>query len=162
MRTLNRRHRRTAETPELDVAAFMNLMIVLVPVLLLSLVFTHTTVIDLDFPAAGGSGQPDPDVVNLEIRILPDALVVADGNGIIRRLPAAAGGAQDYAGLSAILKQVKQRLPTKRDATILLTPQTDYQTLVFVMDRVRGYPAIIDGQPVQAELFPNVSLGDAS
>ena len=36
---------------ELDITAFMNLMIVLVPVLLLSMVFTHTTVIDLNFPS---------------------------------------------------------------------------------------------------------------
>ncbi len=52
MQRVKTRFYRHREEAELEVTPFMNLMVVLVPVLLLSLVFTHTTVIDLDFPAA--------------------------------------------------------------------------------------------------------------
>lgn len=51
-----KRGKRSMEPSELDVTPFMNLMIVLVPVLLLSLVFTHTAVIELDFPASNSGG----------------------------------------------------------------------------------------------------------
>ena len=158
---MNRLHRRSTETPELDVTAFMNLMIVLVPVLLMSLVFTHTTVIDLDFPGGGKSGKIDPKTVHLEIQILPDALVIADGRSVIKRLPVLADGRQDFDHLSLVLQEIKRRVPEKRDATILLTPKTAYQTLVSVMDKVRSYPTVVGGSEVNAELFPDVSLGDA-
>ncbi len=36
--------------PDLDITPFMNLMIVLVPVLLLNMVFAHTSVLELNFP----------------------------------------------------------------------------------------------------------------
>jgi len=38
------------EEAELDITSFMNLMIILVPVLLLSMVFARTTVLDLKLP----------------------------------------------------------------------------------------------------------------
>jgi len=62
-----KRHRtRSREAAELDVTPFMNLMIVLVPVLLLSMVFTHTTVIELNFPTGEGSEAAfDPEAVHL-------------------------------------------------------------------------------------------------
>ena len=64
MKRARERMIRHNEAAELDVTPFMNLMIVLVPVLLLSMVFTHTTVIDLNFPsgenAAGGFDPPPP------------------------------------------------------------------------------------------------------
>lgn len=158
---MNRRTRKIEETPELDVTAFMNLMIVLVPVLLLSLVFTHTASIDLDFPSGAQGAAIDPNTVHLEIRILPDALVVADGHSVIKRLPVLADGDQDFDNLSLVLQEIKRRIPTKRDATILLTPKTAYQTLVSVMDKVRSYPSVVHGATVNASLFPDVSLGDA-
>ena len=73
----------------------MNLMIVLVPVLLLSLVFTHTTVIELDFPAA--SSEISPEVLHLEDSILSDELVIADNRGVVKRLPLI-DGEHDFLG----------------------------------------------------------------
>jgi biopolymer transport protein ExbD len=152
------RHRDLTEPAELEVTPFMNLMIVLVPVLLLSLVFTHTAVIELNFPASDTTGEMDPDSVQLEIRIATDALVVADGRSIIRAIPVLADGTHDYIRLSETLTEVKRRLPAKRDATILLAAATDYQTLVFVMDRTRAHRPGLSTQAL--ELFPDISLGD--
>ena len=136
----------------------MNLMIVLVPVLLLSLVFTHTTVIELDFPEAtsGTTGE----VQHLEISILKDELVIADQRGVVRRLPKV-DGEHDFAGLNAAMLSVKQQMPNKRDALILLEPDTDYQALVFVMDNIRYYQPDVGESPDLIELFPDMSLGDA-
>ncbi|HBF93454.1 MAG TPA: biopolymer transporter ExbD, partial [Marinobacter adhaerens] len=47
---MRRRHRRLSISPELDITAFLNLMIVLVPVLLLGMVFSQVRMIELNFP----------------------------------------------------------------------------------------------------------------
>ena len=153
-----RQRRQEVEVPELNVTPFMNLMIVLVPVLLLSLVFTHTTVIELDFPSGENAGQQTQDL-HLEVRILQDELVVADQRGVLKRLPKVAGQ-HDFIGLNQTMQAVKQRMPDKRNATILLEPDTDYQALVFTMDSIRAYETQLDGSLVVAELFPDLSLGD--
>lgn len=147
----SRRRSKEVEIPELNVTPFMNLMIVLVPVLLLSLVFTHTTVIELDFPAANTEASGD-EQQHLEISILKDELVVADHRGVLKRLPKI-DGEYDFEGLNQMMVSAKQQMPNKTDALILLQPDTDYQALVFVMDVVRAQETL--------ELFPNMSLGDA-
>ena len=78
-RIKHRKHKHQ-DAADLDVTPFMNLMIVLVPVLLLSMVFTHTTVIDLNFPTGEGAADSfDPDAVHLEVVVRDNTLVVADG-----------------------------------------------------------------------------------
>jgi len=104
------RERREHNT-DLDVTPFMNLMIVLVPVLLLSMVFTHTAVIDLDFPAGGADPNKvlDPDKLQLEVRVYDNQLVVADARGgVIRRLKKK-GGVHDFEGLSNVMQEIKRR-----------------------------------------------------
>jgi hypothetical protein len=56
---------------------------------------------------------------------------------------------------------VKTRFPDKTDASILLEPNTAYDTLVQVMDRVRVFETGEGANTVQAELFPDISIGDA-
>ena len=159
-RVRRRRHKHT-EAADLDVTPFMNLMIVLVPVLLLSMVFTHTTVIDLNFPSGDATGEFDPDAVHLEVAVYADKLVVADGRGgAIKTLPVRADGEHDYEGLSLVMQELKRRMPEKQDITLLLQEDTGYQTLVSVMDKVRSYPTVQATSVVQAELFPVISLGD--
>jgi biopolymer transport protein ExbD len=161
MERARQRCHRHREAAELDVTAFMNLMIVLVPVLLLSLVFTHTSVIDLDFPAGESAAEIDPNVVHLEVVIRADGLVVADGRGgPIKTLPNV-DGRHDFASLSQVMQELKRRMPEKRDIAILLERDTDYQTLVTVMDHVRSYRTVQSLSVVNAELFPVISLGDA-
>ena len=160
-RVRHRKHKHR-EAADLDVTPFMNLMIVLVPVLLLSMVFTHTTVIDLNFPS-GESAEAafDPDQVHLEVLVKHDRLEVADGRGgTIKAIPKL-DGEHDYAQLSLVMQEVKRRMPDKRDITVLLLEDTSYQTLVTVMDKVRSYPTVSQLEVVQAELFPVISLGDA-
>jgi biopolymer transport protein ExbD len=150
-------HRKEAE---LEVTPFMNMMMLLVCALLASVVFTKITVIDLDFPAGNGSGEVDPEQVHLEVIVRDDQLVVADGRGgAIKTLPLV-DGAQDLKGLSLVMQELKRRMPEKRDIVILLDSDTNYQTLVSVMDRVRSYSTVVAMEVVEAELFPVISLGD--
>lgn len=162
MDRVRKRIKKHHEAADLDVTPFMNLMIVLVPVLLLSMVFTHTTVIDLNFPAGdAAAGELDPEAVHLEVTVTDGALVVADGRGgTIEAIPAVEG-VHDYARLSQVMQELKRRMPEKEDIMVLLEEETPYQTLVSVMDTVRSYPAVQHMEVVQAELFPVISLGDA-
>jgi biopolymer transport protein ExbD len=161
MDRINKRRQKHTEAADLDVTPFMNLMIVLVPVLLLSMVFTHTTVIDLNFPTGdAAAGEFDPESIHLEVAVYADQLVVADGRGgVIKTLPRLDSG-HDFESLSTVMQELKRRMPDKEDITVLLEPQTDYQTLVAIMDRVRSYPTVQMMEVVQAELFPVISLGD--
>ena len=161
MDRIRKKRQKHTEAADLDVTPFMNLMIVLVPVLLLSMVFTHTTVIDLNFPTAdGASGEFDPDAVHLEVVVYSDRLEVADGRGgVIKRLPKV-DGEHNYGELSLVMQELKRRMPEKQEITVLLQEHTDYQTMVTVMDKVRSYPAVQAMDVVQAELFPVISLGD--
>jgi biopolymer transport protein ExbD len=160
-RIKHRKHKHQ-DAADLDVTPFMNLMIVLVPVLLLSMVFTHTTVIDLNFPTGEGASDAfDPDTVHLEVVVKGDNLVVADGRGgTIKTIPKV-DGTYDFEQLSLVMQELKRRMPEKQDITVLLAQETDYQTLVTIMDKVRSYPTVQNLEVVNAELFPVISLGDA-
>jgi hypothetical protein len=67
----------------------------------------------------------------------------------------------DFVGLTDYLKFVKSRYPDKTEATILLEEDISYDTLVQVMDRTRILEVNAGLSTVQAELFPDVSIGDA-
>ena len=153
---------RNKQQEELNITAFMNLMVVLVPFLLMTAVFTHMSILDLNLPSLGDS-KPSKDKPGFELRVIirKDALLLSDNKGgLIRRIPAVNKN-HDYKILSATLKQVKSRFPDKTNATILAERDTEYDTLVQVMDAVRAYAAFIEGEVVQAELFPDISIGDA-
>jgi biopolymer transport protein ExbD len=160
MRRLKNRRIAHHKDADINVTPFMNLMMVLVAALLLSTVFNKITVIDLDFPAGNGTGAVDPEQVHLEVIVRDDGLVVADGQGgTIKTLPTISG-VQDLAGLSMVMRELKRRVPEKRDIMILLDSDTPYQDVVSVMDSVRSYSTVQAMSVVEAELFPVISLGD--
>jgi biopolymer transport protein ExbD len=154
---------RHKEQEEMNITAFMNLMVVLVPFLLITAVFTHLSIIELHLPSLGDSSQnkKDKPEFNLQVTIRNDALVLSDTQGGLIRKIDKTGKTFDYKLLNATLQQVKARFPDKTNATILAEPNTEYDTLVQVMDAVRMYNALVDGKIVQAELFPDISIGDA-
>lgn len=157
------RVRRLHKQPaHLEITAFINLIVVLVPFLLSTAVFTRLAVLDLKLPAqSSGVEQLKPDNLQLEVVIRPDSLEVGDRiGGLIQRIPNA-GPAHDVNALSALMVQIKARFPDKIDATVLAEPNTSYDTLVQVMDAVRGTVTAVGPKVVRAELFPNISIGDA-
>lgn len=156
-----RRHRRK-EAQDLNITAFMNLMVVLVPFLLITAVFSRLTILQLNLPSASAAPAEDiQQTLNLEVIVRASDIVVADrGTGVLRTLPDI-DGAHDLEGLSEFLQTIKSRYPQKTDATVLLMPDTAYDIVVQVMDAVRAYTTELEGKPAQAELFPDISIGDA-
>jgi len=159
---MRRKHRRLQKDADLDITAFMNLMIVLVPVLLLNMVFVHTRVLQLDFPQLDQAlQQAGEENLQLQVMILEDRLVVADNQGGVIKQIMDEENQHDYEALGQVMRQIKARLPDKRDITIMARTDTAYQTLVTVMDRVRAYDTVVAGSVVKAELFPEISIADA-
>jgi biopolymer transport protein ExbD len=161
---MKRRWRRTSrkEAAELNITAFMNLMVILVPFLLITAVFSRITVLELNLPAASTSDEKPKQTLQLEITIRRDALEVGDrGRGLIKTLPNTDEG-YALAQLSELLKQIKARSPDTVNATVLLEPDIAYDALVQVMDTVRLFQVVEDGELVNAELFPEIAIGDAT
>ena len=157
---LNRR-RQMQETPDINITAFMNLMVILVPFLLITAVFTRITVLELNLPAAAEQENIQEPLFDLEIIVRDNSIAVGDRQGgLLKRLPMV-DGEYDYEQLSLLLRQIKARFPDKLDATLLLESDTPYDILVQVMDRVRVVQFVEAGSVQSAELFPEISIGDA-
>ena len=155
--------RRNVETAELNITAFMNLMVILVPFLLITAVFSRLAILELHLP--GSSTEPAEQqelVFQLEVIVREGRLEVGDRNvGALGIYPNNADG-YDYEALTTKLSEIKKRYPQKTDASILLESDIAYDTLVQVMDRVRLEETIAeDGQIVRNDLFPDISIGDA-
>lgn len=164
---MRRLAKRNGEDADVDVTAFINLVVVLVPVLLMGMVLSHITVLDLKLPdiPAASSEQIEPPA-QLELVIRPDYFDINYPAGIrLKRIEKTAAGKYDFENLAIYLQEIKRQLGDKgiqkRDIYLLSEKNTDYQTLVAVMDTVRSYRAVIATSVVNAELFPEVSLGDA-
>ena len=158
---MRRKHRRLGNEADLDITAFMNLMIVLVPILLINMIFAHTSVLELNFPNQNNAQSMDDELFQLQVIITPDKLLVADNKGGLIKQIDSKEKAYDFETLGQVMKELKSRVPEKQDITVMAMKQTSYQTLVSVMDKVRSYPAVVAGSVVHAELFPEISIADA-
>jgi biopolymer transport protein ExbD len=146
---------------ELDITAFMNLIVVLVPFLLSTAVFSRLAILELNLPAGSSSFSNLKESLQLEIVIRRDGFDVGDRvGGLIRRVGSSTSG-YDYAALSVLIQQLKERFPDKLEATVLSEPDTTYDVLVQTMDAVRSARVEKGGTSSQIEMFPNISVGDA-
>jgi biopolymer transport protein ExbD len=156
------RHRH-ADADELNITAFMNLMVILVPFLLITAVFSRLAILELNLP--GSSSEPvDPQEqkFQLEIIVRQNKIEVADRNqGLLASYDNLPDGEVDYDALRTKLAELKARYPKKTDASILLEQDIAYDTLVQVMDTVRLSETIEDESVVRSDLFPDISIGDA-
>lgn len=160
------RVRRLKKTPaHLEITAFINLIVVLVPFLLSTAVFTRLAVIDLALPAKANEAiqKLDPaKPLKLEVVVRPTALDVQDRHGgLIERIANTADGQPDTKSLALVVQVVKNRFPQHDDATVLAEHSTSYETLVRVMDTLRAGTQVQGGKPVRVDWFPNISIGDA-
>jgi biopolymer transport protein ExbD len=157
---IRRLHKRPAA---LEITAFLNLIVVLVPFLLSTAVFSRLAILQLTLPAQSAdlSGLKE-DKLKLEVVIRPDAIEVGDQNGgLIQRIANMPTGPADLATLSDLMTRIKEKFPAKTDAAVLAEPNTSYDALVQVMDAVRVGRQVQGKTVVRAELFPDISIGDA-
>lgn len=157
---VRRAHR---EAPELNITAFMNLMVVLVPFLLLSAVFTQLSILELNLPPDTNSqaNKDQKKVRNFEVIVRKDKLVVADNIGGILKVIDNTAGKHDFSALSGFLIKIKTRFPEKQNISILLEPNIEYELLVKTMDTVRAVSVVEAASVVKKELFPQIAIGDA-
>ncbi len=154
--------RRMQVTAELDVTTFLNLMVVLIPFLLISAVFSRVAIIELSVPtSAGGSVSNTPDF-SIEVIVRKTGLEIANGSYVEAAIPKK-DDQYDMEMLSEMLMRLKARYPEKEDATILMEPEIAYDYLIQIMDAVRAVEIREDdGEEVKKMvLFPNISIGDA-
>lgn len=153
------RHQRKPE--ELLLVPMIDIFTVLVTFLLMTAVFSRTVILELKLGSTSEAFAEPPPGLELEIIVRKASLTVADKKtGPLRMLPDTAEG-HDLKGLSEYLQFLKSRYQDKTDATILLESDTPYDHLVQVMDRTRVLEVNAGLSTVQAELFPDVSIGDA-
>ena len=145
----------------LDITAFMNMIVVLVPFLLTTTVFSRLAVLELSLPAQSSGFDKLKGDLQLEVVIRGDALEIRDRmGGLIQRVQNTSKG-YDFRTLSASMQQLKTRFPDKVEAAILAEPDTSYDILVQTMDAVRVARTAQSGPAAHVELFPEISIGDA-
>lgn len=161
-----RKHKRREQDAELNVTAFLNLMVVLVPFLLISAVFSQVAILELNMPQPSTQAKKDkPNEKKERVEVILREGRIQVSNGEVVKLTIEAdvdSGEFDLTELTAYLRLAKQRQPEKLDSSILLEPEVEYERLVTVMDVLKvDVVADEEGEMQQQELFPVVSIGDA-
>jgi len=181
--------RRVSEPTELDVTTFMNLMVVLVPFLLITAVFSRITVVELDMPTSSGASAPVEPAFRVEVIVRESGVEIGNGRSVIAAIPKV-DDEYDMPTLSRYMLSLKNEYPNVKQASVLLEPTIAYDYLIQVMDVVRSAPleeerAAGEAQvgavgppegelsedellladnapaPTRFELFPEISIGEA-
>ena len=159
MRRRTRRRKNT--TPDLDITAFMNLMVILVPFLLITAVFSRITVLDLYLPPESTSKSAVTERFLLEIVLRNKEIGIYENSSGFTYILRARKGEFDYKKLGDQLAMLKLKFPKKRVASILSEPDVSYDVLIQVMDHVRMRETGKGKDATLEELFPGISIGDA-
>ncbi len=165
MKPRRRGHRRRTHIDrevELNITSFMNLMVVLVPFLLTTAVFSKMSVLSIDVPTpsnkpadpAATPPPPPPDKApfRLVVNLQRDGVVIIAGTRTLPMVPRTKDGNYDTAKVREVLTRVKQAHPDHTAIDIMSRPDSPYADLVQVMDA--------DAQPGGDMLFPDVRLGE--
>ena len=156
-----RRHRTPySANPETDVTAFLSLMVILVPFLLITAVFSRMTIIELQESTVKGREEQPGDTQPLEVIVRKESIeVVHPAQGRRVRLSRTTEGSE-LETLARIVRGLKKDNPEDTRAIILLDPGIRYDLLIQVMDIVRTSQAGKPGSSEYTELFPDISLGE--
>jgi len=153
-----------AEPAEINITAFMNLMVILVPFLLITAVFSRITILNLNLPVPGDPSQAakeEKEKLHLEVILRQDVIEIGDRKRGRLKLVTVNDDGSHLAEVSDMLQQIKARMPEKTDITLLLETDIPYQRLVEMMDTLRVAQVKQDDETITAELFPAISIGDA-
>jgi biopolymer transport protein ExbD len=176
-------YRRQKEVPELNITTFLNLMVVLVPFLLITAVFSRVTILELSLPTGGSSSAANKQQLTIEVIVREKGLEIGNGKQVLARFPLlktedveVAEGEEvepdisklyDTKLLSKYLTKIKAKYPDKTDALVLMEADIEYRVLIRIMDAVRSTFIRQQGTEGKADvlqqivLFPDISIGDA-
>jgi len=164
-----RRHhykRRSKPAHELDVTTFLNLMVVLVPFLLITAVFSRLTIVELNLPSNSGGPSSSEESFRVEVVVREAGIEITNGSATIATIP---NKEEDFdlETLSDFMVSLKEEYPDHDAASVLMEPQIPYDYLIQVMDIVRSVelPVAMDSNGQETfelyALFSEISVGDA-
>ncbi|VAW89042.1 hypothetical protein MNBD_GAMMA17-1827 [hydrothermal vent metagenome] len=154
--------KRIQETEELNITAFMNLMVILIPFLLITAVFSRMTILELNLPALDAKNKDQEKIeLQLELVLRSNSFDIQDANiGLIKRFPRSQDETR-WDQFTDLLIEIKTRFPEEEEIALLLEPDINYKTLTQVMDHVRSAEVVSVLSVETIALFPNISIGDA-
>ena len=164
-----RRHhykRRSKDAHELDVTTFLNLMVVLVPFLLITAVFSRLTIVELNLPSSAGGPASNEDNFRVEVIVRQTGIEITNGKDVIATVPKK-DDEFDLEALSDLMVTLKSDYPQQDEASVLMEARIPYDYLIQVMDVVRSVEVPIEGAEEGEEqfelyaLFSEISVGDA-
>ena len=165
-----RRHhykRRTkGDAHEIDVTTFLNLMVVLVPFLLITAVFSRLTIVELNLPSSAGGPANNETPFRIEVVVREEGMEITNGTARIASIPKK-DDEYDFQTLSDFMIELKREYPDHDAASVLMEARIPYDYLIQVMDIVRSVELPVE-DPVEGEpeyelyaLFSEISVGDA-
>jgi len=154
--------RRKGNDYEIDVTTFLNLMVVLIPFLLITAVFSRLTIVELDLPSNATSAVPQQDSFRVEVIVREPGIEISNGTAIIATVPKKDGD-YDLESLSEMMVALKQEYPDIDSASVLMEAFIPYDYLIQVMDIVRTVelPTDVEDEYELYALFSDISVGDA-
>ena len=154
--------RRVKEPTELDITTFLNLMVVLIPFLLISAVFSRITIVELNLPTSSGGGVPKEPTFRVEVIVRESGMEIGNGAMIIAAIPKV-DGEYNLSKLSLHMLSLKRDYPDTEAASVLLEPTIPYDYLIRTMDVVRSVEVLDEEgrELTQLALFPEISIGEA-
>ncbi len=160
-----RRHhykRRVSNTYDIDVTTFLNLMVVLIPFLLITAVFSRLTIVELNLPSSAGGASNAADSFRVEIIVREEGMEISNGTAIIATIPKQEEEF-DLDALSNMMVELKREYPDQEAASVLMEARIPYDYLIQVMDVVRSVkvPTGVDEEFELYALFSEISVGDA-
>ena len=160
-RRILRHHARLRGRHDLNMVPMIDVMVILVFFLLFTAVFSKTNILELNLPAPNATLPDQPLGFQLEVIVRKGLIEVADrSTGILKSLPNTAAG-YDLAGLTDFLQRVKVKFPDLLSANLLLERDIPYDYMIQVMDVMRSFDVPDSKTFERAELFPDISIGDA-
>lgn len=140
--------------------AFLSLMVILVPFLMITAVFSRMTILELEASANARTVTAEPDPLQLQVSIRERVVEVRhqgrQGPLLFDRTP----DGQENLMLAELAVKLKAQFPRSVQATLLLEPQISYDDLVQVMDAVRIRPSRNGRDEQPTELFPQITLAE--
>lgn len=160
-----RRHhykRRSKDAHELDVTTFLNLMVVLVPFLLITAVFSRLTIVELSLPSSASGPSANEDTFRVEVIVRETGIEITNGSAVIGSIPKK-DDEFDMETLSDFMVSLKRQYPEHDAVSVLMEAHIPYDYLIQVMDIVRSVEVPGEGKDVVdlLMLFTEISVGDA-
>jgi biopolymer transport protein ExbD len=148
---------------ELAVTTFLNLMVVLVPFLLITAVFSRMTIVELSLPSATGGPAAKEIGFRPEVIVRENGIEITNGTQVIAAIPKT-DGEYDLVKLSDYMQSLKRDYPNVDDVSVLLEPHIPYDYLIQVMDAART--AEIPDETAETgftrvSLFSAIAVGEA-